>query len=153
MSSFPVSLICPSSVGPGFPYTSVTDVDKHLFQVFLTCFVLFLAPENQISLLSVFPRNTTFHGFLWTLIPVIPHTPLLLVPLSTDARHSLKATDSYFVHIGSWSAVTAVKTLNLRQWLSWYTIALFYNAFVIILCMYRALHSHHQEVELYWYSI
>ena len=42
---------------------------------------------------------------------------------------------------------------NLRQWPTWYTLALFYNKFIIILYMFRALYAHHQEVELYWYSI
>jgi len=28
-----------------------------------------------------------------------------------------------------------------------------YNTFIIILYMFQALYAHHQEVELYWYSI
>jgi len=36
------------------------------------------------------------------------------------------------------------------QWPTWYTIVLFYNTFIIILYMFRALYAHHQEVELYW---
>ena len=42
---------------------------------------------------------------------------------------------------------------NLRQWPTWYTHALFYNTFITIVYMFRALYSHHQEVELYWCSI
>ena len=45
------------------------------------------------------------------------------------------------------------KLICLRQWPTWYTLALFYNTFIIILYMFRALYAHHQEVELYWYSI
>ena len=41
----------------------------------------------------------------------------------------------------------------LRQWPTWYTLALFYNTSTTILYMFRALHAHHQEVELYWWSI
>ena len=41
----------------------------------------------------------------------------------------------------------------LRQWPTWYTIALFYNTFIMILYMFRALYVHHQEAELYWCSI
>ena len=44
---------------------------------------------------------------------------------------------------------------NLRQWPTWYTLALFYNRFITILYMFRALYAHLQEVELYlcgiWY--
>ena len=32
-------------------------------------------------------------------------------------------------------------------------LALFYNTFIIILYMFRALYAHHQEAELYWCSI
>ena len=46
-----------------------------------------------------------------------------------------------------------VKTNNLRQWSTWYKLHLFYNTFIIILYMFRALHAHHQEGELYWCSI
>jgi len=42
---------------------------------------------------------------------------------------------------------------NLRQWPTWYTLALFYNSFTTIPYMFRALHAHHQGVELYWCSI
>ena len=42
---------------------------------------------------------------------------------------------------------------NLRQWPTWYTLDLFYNTFIIILYMFRALYAHHQEVDLYWCSI
>ena len=42
---------------------------------------------------------------------------------------------------------------NLRQWPTWYTIALFYNTFFILFYMFRALYAHHQEVALYWCSI
>ena len=42
---------------------------------------------------------------------------------------------------------------NLRQWATWYTLDLFYNTFIIILYVFRALYAHHQEVELYWCSI
>ena len=41
----------------------------------------------------------------------------------------------------------------LRQWPNCYTTALFYNTFIIIIYMFRALYDHHQEVELYWCSI
>ena len=44
------------------------------------------------------------------------------------------------------------QSTNLRQWPTWYTLALFYNTFVIVLYMFRALYAHHQEVELYWCS-
>ena len=40
----------------------------------------------------------------------------------------------------------------LRRWPTWCTLALFYNTFIIILYMFRAVYAHHQEVELYWYS-
>jgi len=43
--------------------------------------------------------------------------------------------------------------LHLRQWPTWCTLALFYNTFIAFLYMFRALHAHHQEVELYWCSI
>jgi hypothetical protein len=43
--------------------------------------------------------------------------------------------------------------LHLRQWPTWYTIALFYNTFIMIHYMFRALYAHHQEGELYWCSI
>ena len=43
--------------------------------------------------------------------------------------------------------------INLRQWPTWYTLALFYNTFIIIFYMFRALYVHHQEVEMYWCSI
>ena len=42
--------------------------------------------------------------------------------------------------------------LKLRQWPTWCTFALFYNTTTTILYMFRALHAHHQEVELYWCS-
>ena len=42
---------------------------------------------------------------------------------------------------------------NLRQWPTWYTLALFYNSFIMFLYMFRALYSHRQEAELYWCSI
>ena len=42
---------------------------------------------------------------------------------------------------------------NLKQLPTWYTLASFYNTFIIILYMFRALYAHHQEVELYWCSI
>ena len=42
---------------------------------------------------------------------------------------------------------------KLRQWPTWCTLALFYNMSTTILYMFRALHAHHQEVELYWCSI
>jgi hypothetical protein len=48
---------------------------------------------------------------------------------------------------------TSIHSINLRQWPTWYTIALFYNTFIIILYMFRGLYTHHQEVELYWCSI
>ena len=35
--------------------------------------------------------------------------------------------------------------VTLCKWL----LALFYNTFIIILYMFRALYAHHQEVELY----
>ena len=41
----------------------------------------------------------------------------------------------------------------LRQRPTWISLALFYNTFIIILCMFRALCAHHQEDELYWCSI
>ena len=44
---------------------------------------------------------------------------------------------------------------RFRQWPTWYTLALFYNTSTTILYMFRALHAHHQEIELYcrgiWY--
>ena len=49
--------------------------------------------------------------------------------------------------------ITKKLQTNLRQWPTWYTLALCYNAFLIILYMFRALYAHHQEVELYWCSI
>ena len=42
---------------------------------------------------------------------------------------------------------------NLRQCPTWYTLALFYNTFITILYIFRALYAHHQEVEWYWCSI
>ena len=42
---------------------------------------------------------------------------------------------------------------NLIQWPTWYTLALLYNTFIIILYMFRALYAHRQEVKLYWRSI
>ena len=43
--------------------------------------------------------------------------------------------------------------LKFRQRPTWCTIALFYNTSTTILYIFRALHAHHQEVELYWCSI
>ena len=43
--------------------------------------------------------------------------------------------------------------LKLKQWPTWYTLALFYNTSIAILYVFRALHAHHQEVELYWCNI
>ena len=40
-----------------------------------------------------------------------------------------------------------------RQWPTWCKLALFYNTSTTILYMFRALHTHHQEVELFWCSI
>ena len=36
---------------------------------------------------------------------------------------------------------------------TWCTLALFFNMSTTILYMFRELHAHHQDVELYWYSI
>ena len=49
--------------------------------------------------------------------------------------------------------VVTLSVRNLRQWPTSYTLALFYNTFIIILYMFGALYAHHQEVELYWCSI
>ena len=51
-------------------------------------------------------------------------------------------------------AIICVPKLSvLRQWPTWCTLALFYNTSTTILYMFRTLHAHHQEVELYWCSI
>jgi len=51
-----------------------------------------------------------------------------------------------FVPRSKHSALSYVMT-NLIQ------IALFYNTIIMILYMFRALYTHHKEVELYWCSI
>ena len=51
-------------------------------------------------------------------------------------------------------AIICVPKLSvLRQWPTWCTLALFYNTSTTILYMFRTLHAHHQETELYWCSI
>ena len=52
-----------------------------------------------------------------------------------------------------WFTERKTCVLSLRQWTTSYTIALFYNMFIMILYMFRALYVHHQEAELYWCSI
>ena len=42
---------------------------------------------------------------------------------------------------------------KLRQWPTWYTLALFYNTSTTIPYTFRALHAHHQEAKLYRCSI
>ena len=54
----------------------------------------------------------------------------------------------------NWQIITLllhVSTLlcNLRQWPTSYTFALFYNTFIIILYMFRALYTHHKAFKLY----
>ena len=63
--------------------------------------------------------------------------------------HLAAAVQSY--HSNFWLNKTVID--NLRQWPTWYTLALFYNTFILILYMFRALYAHHQEVELSWCSI
>ena len=58
-------------------------------------------------------------------------------------------------HIYKYKILYVLLTLRLNiilEWPTWYTLALFYNTFIIILYMFRALYAHHQEGELYWCS-
>ena len=54
----------------------------------------------------------------------------------------LRATNFYVL-------LTVHSSISLDSDQLEYTIALFYNTFIIILYMFRSLHAHHQEVELY----
>ena len=82
--------------------------------------------------LSCIGRHTRFF-FRWA----IPFVYLMLV--------TNKSNFLCFVDRAYW--------YKLRQWPTWCTLASFYNTSTTILYMFRALHAHHQEAELYWYSI
>ena len=77
------------------------------------------------------------HGQLVIICKKLP----VIAPCGRDKRQdcALRESITYLIH--------------LRQWPTWYTLALFYNTFIIIHYMFRALYAHHQEVELYWCSI